>query len=91
MSPESDASPVPPRRPKAPMATPPIGGEESDVIGDDRFEAMLDRALEVAFAPIIEEYRASRERGLTHLPPASPEPVTGPPEAIPDPEIGEDG
>lgn len=90
MSLEPDAMPVLPKRPEVPTETPPVVGEESDAIGDDRFEAMLDRALEVAFAPIIEEYRVSRERSLADAPPVSPEPVSGGPGAIPDPEGGED-
>ena len=73
-----------------PYRAPPVVGEASDVIGDDRFEAMLDRALEVAFAPIIEEYRTSRERSLADAAPVSPEPVAAPPRALPGSEAAED-
>lgn len=91
MSPEPDAMPIPPKRPEVPTETPPVVGEKIDAIGDERFEAMLDRALEVAFAPIIEEFRASRERSLADAPPVSPEPVAGPPGTIPGSEAGADG
>lgn len=84
MSPEPKYMPVLPKGAKVPAEIPLLVGEESDGIGDDRFEAMLDRALEVAFAPIIEEYRASRERELPEASPVSPAPAVGPSGAIPD-------
>lgn len=90
MSPEPDPMSVPPPRPVGPAGGPPVVGEKRDLFGDERFEAMLDRALELAFAPIIEEFRA-RERSLADVPPVLPEPAAGPPGAIPDSEIGEDG
>lgn len=90
MSPEPDPMSVPPPQPVGPAGGPPVVGEKRDLFGDERFESMLDRALELAFAPIIEEYRMSRERSLAGTPPVSPDPVSGGPGAIPDPEGGED-
>lgn len=38
-----------------------------DVDMDDPFDAILDKALEAAFAPIIEEFRMAREQRMADL------------------------
>lgn len=49
----------------------PIGADAEvpcgDVDLDDPFDAILDKALEAAFAPIVEEFRMAREQRWADL------------------------
>lgn len=65
MNPGSGNAPSPSENRQPTGADQVLGGGNG--IQDDPFEAILDRALEVAFAPIIAEYKAARESRMADL------------------------
>lgn len=89
MDEEFQTIPIPPEGHGTPLgANPPAGAGGNEVDEDDPFVAILDQALERAFRPIIEEYRALRERHILSSSTESPGPAPGAPEANPNPDIG---
>lgn len=65
MNPGFGNVPTPPKQPQTIGSDAVFGGGAVDL--EDPFEPILDKALEVAFAPIIAEYNAAKERRMADL------------------------